>query len=106
MEIIRQQGEVLFYREGAYQLFQNIGNGNHWLKIDLVGDISNRDGIGAQIHLLAGDVTQMRQQSNGTHWRAQNDKRIHFGLGPHNIAQQLKIFWPSQTRQVLSDIES
>jgi len=39
---------------GPYLLFKNNGNLNHWLKIDLQGTESNRDGVGARITLKAG----------------------------------------------------
>lgn len=63
-----------------YQLFHNQGNSNHWLEIDLQGVASNRDGIGAQVFLTAGGVTQLREQSGGIHNAVQNHQRLHFGL--------------------------
>jgi hypothetical protein len=99
-------GDTLFFDEGIYQLFHNQGNGNHWLEIDLVGRLSNRDGIGAQLLATAGGITQLRQQSSGTHNRAQDDKRIHFGLGLNSTVDKLEVLWPSQTRQVLTGIRA
>ncbi|MCA9970611.1 MAG: CRTAC1 family protein [Anaerolineales bacterium] len=90
---------------GPDQLFRNTtSNGNHWLQIDLVGTYSNRDGIGAQVYATAGGETQLREQGGGTHNRAQDSRRIHFGLGSHAQVEQLVIRWPSGIVQVLTDI--
>lgn len=86
------------------RLFQNTGNSNHWILIDLEGTDSNRDGIGATVYVTAGGVTQVRQQTQGQHHRAQDDRRLHFGLGEQNAISEIRIQWPSGTVQVLSDI--
>ena len=71
---------------GGYHLYHNLGNGNHWLEIDLEGSRSNRDGIGAVVRLSAGGVTQTRVQDGGIHHRGQNFSRLHFGLAKYSVA--------------------
>jgi Ca2+-binding RTX toxin-like protein len=95
---------VLVENAPAYDLFQNQGNDNHWLQIDLQGVVSNRDGIGAQVFLTAGGVTQMRQQTGGMHNGVQNDQRLHFGLGQNTQVEKLVIKWSSGKEQVITDI--
>lgn len=92
--------------DGPYQLFRNLGNGNHWLQIDLEGRASNRDGIGATVLLTAGGVTQIREQSGGMHSKAQNYKRLHFGLGGNTTVDTLTIHWPNGGMQVLTEIDA
>lgn len=89
---------------GRYQLFRNVGNGNNWLMIDLVGASSNRNGIGAQVVVEAGGVKQTRLQDGGVHERGQNHARLHFGLGPHTQADTIKVRWPSGKVQVLTQV--
>jgi Ca2+-binding RTX toxin-like protein len=88
------------------QLFQNQGNDNHWLQIDLEGVLSNRDGIGAQLFLTTNGITQIRQQDGGVHSNVQNHQRIHFGLGEYTQADSLTIRWPSGIVQRLVDISA
>ncbi|MEL7143213.1 MAG: Ig-like domain-containing protein [Cyanobacteria bacterium J06643_4] len=88
----------------TYRLLQNTGNSHNWLLIDLQGTVSNRDGIGATVYVTAGGVTQMRQQTQGQHHRAQNDRRLHFGLGEQDAVSEIRIKWPSGIVQVLSAI--
>ena len=88
----------------TYKLFQNTGNDNNWLMLDLEGTVSNRDGIGATVYVTAGGVTQMRQQTQGQHHRAQDHKRIHFGMGDRDTISKIRIKWPSGIEQVLSEV--
>lgn len=94
----------LLNANALYELYHNQGNSNHWLEIDLQGLVSNRDGIGAQVFLTAGGVTQLREQSGGIHNQVQNHQRIHFGLADNTIVQELVINWPSGRVQVVKNI--
>lgn len=87
---------------GTYRLYHNVGNGNHWLELDLEGTASNRDGIGAIIRVTAGGVTQVRVQDGGIHERGQNHQRLHFGLAKHAQIDKISVYWPSGQVQELS----
>ena len=93
-----------FTKEGPHQLFQNTGNSNHWLAVELEGVKSNRDGIGAKLILEAGDTVQVRGQGGGMHRFSQNHQRIHFGLGHHGIVDRLTVQWPSDIIQTLENV--
>jgi Ca2+-binding RTX toxin-like protein len=86
------------------QLFQNQGNGNHWIEIDLQGIQSNRDGIGATVTVVSGGTTQVREQNGGTHNFGQNSNILHFGLGSDTIIDRLEIQWTSGITQVLTNV--
>ncbi|HHP7229389.1 MAG TPA: CRTAC homolog protein [Xenococcaceae cyanobacterium] len=98
------EGTPLFGNNGPHQLLRNQGNNNNWLQIDLEGVESNRDGIGAQVFLTAGGVTQLREQSGGIHKWSQNQQRIHFGLAQNTQVDLLEIRWPSGNVQQLENI--
>ncbi len=66
--------------------------------------MSNRDGIGSEIELEAGGMTQMRSQGGGMHSFSQNHKRIHFGLGQNTKVDRITIRWPSGVVQELREI--
>lgn len=91
-------------KDAPYQLFHNQGNDNHWLEVDLEGVVSNRDGIGAQVFVTAGDVTQLREQSGGVHMLSQNHQRLHFGLGNNSKVKELVVNWPSGRVQRVRNI--
>jgi len=88
---------------GPYLLFKNNGNRNHWLKIELIGQESNRGGVGARITLTAGTRTQHRQNF-GQHGVAQNHIPVHFGLRGATTVGSIVIEWPSGVRQELDNI--
>ncbi|GEM_PF-711422 len=93
--------------EGPDQLFMNTGNTNHWLEIDLVGVVSNRDGIGARVLATTPDgKTQLREQNGGIHAYSQNYQRIHFGLGGNTRVDRLVIQWPSGIEQATNNIDA
>jgi Ca2+-binding RTX toxin-like protein len=94
----------LLNREAPNQLFRNQGNGNHWLQIDLQGQVSNRDGIGSKVFLTADGVTQLREQAGGIHNNVQNHSRIHFGIAGNTQVQELVINWPSERVQRITNL--
>ena len=100
------RSEGLPANNGGYHLYHNVGNGNHWIEIDLEGTKSNRDGIGAVVQVAAGGVTQTRVQDGGVHHRGQNFQRLHFGLAKHTQIDKLTVHWPSGTVQQLSKVAS
>jgi len=91
---------------GRYQLFRNVGNGNHWIMLDLEGTATNRDGIGAIVRVTAGGVTQMRVQDGGIHERGQNHSRLHFGLANNAMADKVSLHWPSGVTQELLGVKA
>ena len=95
---------ALLNRDGPVQLFQNQGNDNHWLEIDLEGVVSNREGIGAKVYVTAGGKTQLRQQTGAMHNRSQNHSRLHVGLGQNPLVQELVVEWPSGIVQTLRNL--
>ena len=89
---------------GAARLFRNDGgNQNHWISLKLTGTSSNRDGIGAQVRLRAGGVTQTVMNRTGGSYCSQSQLRLTFGLGTTTKVDLIEIDWPSGTKQTLRD---
>lgn len=89
---------------GPSQLFKNVGNENHWLEIDLEGTISNRDGIGSRVFVTTDNISQVREQKGGLHYRSQDSQIIHFGLGQHEQVDSITVHWPSGIIQEMKNI--
>jgi hypothetical protein len=79
---------------GPSRLYRNLGKGNNWIELDLQGQQSNRDGVGARVYATVPGKTQLRLQDGGYHRAAQNSQRIHFGLA-RNALVDLRVEWPS-----------
>ena len=84
-------------------LYRNNGNGNHWLRVELVGSESNRNGIGARLITTAGDLRQMRELLGGLGFN-QDELVVHFGLRDRTQVDRMEIRWPSGQVDVLTDI--
>ena len=87
-------------------LLHNTGNNNHWLELELVGKVSNRDGIGARVLVTSGGKTQLREQSGGAHLWAQDSMRVHFGLAQNTDIDTIVVEWPSGINQILTDVKA
>jgi hypothetical protein len=87
-------------------LLKNTGNANNWLITNTVGTRSNRDGIGAELHLVASDGKQQYGYvSTASSYLSASDRRVYFGLGNAKFVKSLEIRWPSGTVQNMSDIK-
>ena len=82
------------------------GNGNHFLNFRLSGTKSNRDAMGARIHVVAGTMSQIREIAGGGSYLSQSDLRANFGLGKATRAELVEIAWPSGQQQVFRNVEA
>ena len=78
--------------------------GNHWVEILLIGNKSNRDGIGASLKLTAGGKTHVEQAKGGMSYMSACDPRIHFGLGKRGKIDAVEITWPSGAVDRLKEV--
>ncbi|MCA9215033.1 MAG: CRTAC1 family protein [Planctomycetales bacterium] len=91
------------------KLYRNDSNPkNAYLKVELEGTQSNRDGVGAfvTLRLDADSPAQTRYVTGGgTNYLSQSDMTVHFGLGErHDPINGLTIDWPSGETQVFSNV--
>lgn len=92
--VANQAGPLLVYRN-------TVTPGNAWIEFELEGTTSNRSAIGAQVTLHWGGQQQVQSVSGGSGFSAQNQRRLHFGLGKDKQADQAVIRWPSGTVQTI-----
>jgi hypothetical protein len=98
---------VLNCKDAPAVVLQNSGNANNWLAVELAGTKSNRDGIGAQVHIVAEDGReQYAIVSTASSYLSASDKRIYFGLGKSRLVKRLEIAWPSGKQQVRQEIKA
>jgi len=67
----------------------------HWITFKLVGTTSNRDAIGARVRITTGRETQMDEVRGGGSYYAQNDFRVHFGIGAASTIERVDVRWPN-----------
>jgi hypothetical protein len=91
--------------DGAPLLLRNNQRKNHWILINTVGTSSNRDGIGARIHITTeSGLEQYGYVSTAASYLSASDKRVSFGLGADRRVRRIEIRWPSGIVQTLRDV--
>ena len=63
--------------------------------VRLVGTASNRSAVGARLRATVCAATQVREVKAGSSYLAQNDLRVHLGLGAAKQIDRLEIRWPT-----------
>jgi enediyne biosynthesis protein E4 len=81
-------------------LLQNESGGDHgWLRIELVGQRSNRGGVGAVVQCGVGERTQVRCVQAGGSYLSCDEAGVLFGLGASQQAPNVTVTWPSGRRE-------
>jgi hypothetical protein len=78
--------------------------GNRSIRLHLVGTKSNRDAIGARVHLTVSGVTQSRFVKSGSSYLSQSELLLTFGLGKREKAERVVIEWPSGRTEDFKDV--
>ncbi len=80
------------------KLFRNRGNGNHWVKVNLVGRKKNRFGVGARVvaEPAEGEAQfhYVRELTGGRGTTSQDGYTLHFGLGGYRGKVRISVTWP------------
>ena len=91
-----RQDLVMTVLDGSAVLLRNEStSGGHWLRIRLVGNRSNRDGLGAQVEVKAGKLIQRMEARSNSSFESASDPRLHFGLASSPQVDSVTIHWPS-----------
>ncbi|WP_395144188.1 CRTAC1 family protein [Armatimonas sp.] len=82
--VANQRGPLLVYKNQSDPK-------NHWLTVSLEGKTSP---IGAEVTLFWKGMKQRQVVTGGVGFCAQNDRRLHFGLGTSSMIEKVEIRWP------------
>jgi hypothetical protein len=97
--VANERGPLLIYKN-------TVAPENKWIEFQLEGTASNRSAIGAQVALYWNGQQQIQQVSGGCGFAAQNDRRLHFGLGRNPQLEKAVIRWPSGKVQTVDALTS
>ena len=81
------------------------GNTGNWLAVEPQSP-SGGVAVGARALVTAGGRTQMREVRSSASYLSANDQRLHFGLGPHELAERVEVLWPSGESTVVESVEA
>jgi len=94
-------------KNGTPVLLRNDGgNSNHWLGLTLKGKDGPASAIGAKVTITAGGKKQVMVNQWATSYLANNDPRVHFGLGNTKQIDLLEVRWANGKKEVYNKIDS
>ncbi|MGH1384718.1 FG-GAP-like repeat-containing protein [Kordia sp.] len=77
---------------------------NNWLKVNLQGVASNKQGVGATIELKSEGVSQYRYTVCGEGYISQNSETEFFGIGNNATIDYVKITWLGGAQDILYNV--
>jgi hypothetical protein len=80
-----------------------VPNGNNWIKFNLQGIQSNRNGIGARVEIHGAWGKQIRDIRSGEGFRHMSTLNAHFGIGTATAVSQVVVIWPSGVVDVINN---
>jgi hypothetical protein len=92
--VANQRGPLLLYRN-------TVAPGRHWVAFELEGSASNRSAIGARVEVHWNGRLQAQEVSGASGFSAQNQRRLHYGLGETSVVDRVIIRWPSGQHQTI-----
>jgi len=78
-------------------------NKNHSILVKTIGVTSNRDGIGTEVKVVSGQLTQYDWVRSGASYLSSSDLRLHFGLGKSATIDRIELHWLSGQNDVISN---
>jgi hypothetical protein len=74
----------------------------HYLKIKLIGTVSNRDGLGATVKVHSRLKTYTRYHDGKSGHLSQSSMPLYFGLDDTTQIERIEVLWASGKRQLLT----
>ncbi len=84
---------VLNSRREPTVLKNDSASGNHWIQVRLRATRTNRDGVGARVKVVAGNLTQIDEVHSGRGYQSHYGTRLHFGLGKRDRVDRIEVRW-------------
>lgn len=94
--VTSQRGPTLVYKN-------TVTPDNQWIDFDLESTSSNRSAFGAEVTLFWNGKQQVQTVSGGSGFCAQNQRRLHFGLGKNAQLEKAIVRWPSGKTQTIQN---
>ena len=88
------------------RLWRNETNSKDYLRVQLEGSRSNRNGLGSRVILYSNQQRQERFVRSGSSYLAASEQIVTFGLGSISSVDSLVVYWPSGNVSVRTAMEA
>ena len=97
---------AVIHQNEPLSLLQTDSQGNHWLRVRLVGCRSNRTGLGAVVTVTCGELSWTQQMISGGSYCSSRQPLLVFGLGTHVEPCRVEVRWPQEAmpRQIFDGV--
>lgn len=95
---------AVVHQDSEMALLQNDSARGHWLKVELIGRLSNRRGIGSRATVTSGDKTIVQELIGGGSYCSARQPVLLFGLGERADSCDVTIRWSCGIVQTLQNV--
>ncbi len=96
---------VLNSRRGPTLIRNDSPTRNHWIQVQLHGIQSNRDGVGAQVEVVAGPLRLVAEVHSGRGYQSHYGQRLQFGLGKQTHVDRIEVRWIGGGTDILRNVD-
>jgi hypothetical protein len=92
------------FNDGPMVLVNNLSDQKpiHWLKVQLSGNTSNADGLGAVVRVHADKNVYTKVNDGQSGYLSQSAYPLYFGLGDADVVDKLIVKWPTGKEQTVA----
>ncbi len=101
-----RQDVVTSNMDSVPSVFKNVTETqNHWIRLKLIGDISQKtpkDAIGSKVFVTTGKIRQRFDITSGAGYASQSEQIVHVGLGTTSRIDKLEVIWANGVSQIVA----
>jgi hypothetical protein len=95
---------ILNSRSEPTILRNDLPSKGHWIQVRLRGTKSNRDGVGARVKVVAGNLMLADEVHSGHGYQSHYGMRLHFGLRDREKVDRIEVRWIGGGVDIFKDI--
>lgn len=88
----------------ALLLRNDAARANNVLRVQTIGTVSNRDGIGARVDVSVAGEERWQIVKTGSSYASQSELPLTFGLGDAAVADAVRVIWPSGREDAIGTV--
>ncbi|MEC9093217.1 MAG: CRTAC1 family protein [Planctomycetota bacterium] len=92
------------HQNDRVSLLKNESKRGHFLKLNFVGTVSNRSGIGTRIVVKTAEKEFFHELVGGTSYASSNEPSLIFGLGDYSGKCTIEIRWPTGRTETIENV--